>query len=722
MTTPDPLDFLRRFQRPTPMIHQTEASECGLAALAMVAAHHGYQVDLPTLRHRFGISLKGATLAQLLSIAEQIGLLGRPLRGNVDSLVHLPLPAILHWNLNHFVVLTAIKKTRRGLRYEINDPALGTKRIDVDALSEQWTGVAIELIKSGSFAPRKEVQQLKLTGLWSSITGFWQAARLTLTLSILLQIMALATPFYMQIAIDSAYPAYDFQLLEVLAIGFGCVAIVSFITSWNRALMLATLTNLLSYQVTINIFRHMLRLPLPWFEKRHVGDVVSRFNSTIPIAQLLTGGLVTAIIDGLMALVTLSVMFLYSSWLALISISALAIYMVVRLLFFEVLKVRNIASIRTQAIEQSSLIETIRGISAIKAFGQEGNRQQSWQRKKADATNDTIKLGRMTAGFDATAELVVNLERVLFVFVAVSLAFDGKITVGMIFAFQAYRQQFLDAGVRLIGQAINFRMVRLHLSRIADIALTPIENAGGQPALRRADFRGQISLSNMSFGYARGEPLVLAQVNLTIRTGEMVAFVGPSGGGKTTLTKIMMGLLTPSEGQLLIDGVDLARHDPVSYRRMIGSVAQDDALYAGSIAENIAFFDPDPDLDRVRHCARLAHIDDEIERMPLRYDTLVGDMGSVLSGGQKQRVLLARALYPDPVVLFMDEGTAHLDEASERQVVDALCGLPMTRIIIAHRSQAIGAAQRRFLVLNQRVGELALPSGSLAQDARDAAA
>lgn len=685
-------------RRRTPEIRQSESSECGLACLAMVAAFHGLNTDLAVLRRHFSLSLKGANLEILISIAEQIGLNARALRGEIENLSQLQLPAILHWDLNHFVVLTRVSSSLKGCRFGIHDPARGKCVIEGRELSRHFTGVVLELTRSENFQRRTERSKLRISQLWSHLGGLGTSLRNVLALSVVLQLITLATPFYLQIAVDTAFPSFDEDLLAMLAIGFGGLAVITLATSWLRSLVLVSLGNSLSYQIVVNLYRHMLRLPLPWFEKRHVGDIVSRFGSTQPISDLLAQGLIAAVLDGAMATLTLALMFIYSFKLGAIALVAWLLFAGLKVGSFQMLRLQNISSITAAARESSSFIESVRGIAAIKAFGQEGNRQRLWQQLKADAVNAQIRLGRLTSGFDALAQFVLAAERVLFVYLAISMAMKGDFTVGMIFAFQAYKQQFLDASTRLVDFGVRYKLLDVHLGRISDIALSKPEMAATPRSESLDPIRGEIELRNVHFRYGVGEPEVLRGISIKIAAGEMVALVGPSGEGKTTLLKIMMGLLEPSFGQVFVDGKPLASLGLHQWRRNIGSVAQDDTLYAGSLAENIAFFDPEIDMERVTDAARRAAIHDTIDAMPMRYDTLVGDMGSALSGGQKQRVLLARALYGDPVALFIDEGTAHLDVHSERQVVEALSRLPATRVVSAHRPGAIIQAGRTILI------------------------
>lgn len=561
---------------------------------------------------------KGATIKQLMGIAEELGFSGRPIRGEIAGLRHIELPAILHWDLNHFVVLTRVSDGIRGRRYHIHDPASGARIVGEGEIGRRFTGVFLELVKGEHFRPRIERAKLRINQLWSRMDGFWRSFRQIFILSGVLQLVALVTPFFLQVSIDTVLPSSDSDLLLVLALGFGGIAVVSMITSWVRALVLVRLGTTLSYQVTVNLFRHLFRLPLPWFERRHVGDVISRFGSTKSVMDLLSQGMIAALIDGIMAIVTLVLMFVYSPALSLLAMAAMALIVSLRLGFFAALKHANVNVIAANARENSAFIESIRGVATLKAFGQEPNRQRYWQRRKAEAVNAEIKSGRLNAGFNAGEQLVLAIERVVFIYIAIRYAMQGVLSVGMIFALQSYRQQFLDATTRLVQQGISYRLLDMHLSRIADIALSPTEAASvpaAPAAIDESSVRSaRIELRNVRFRYAPNEPEILQGVNLDVHAEQFIALVGPSGGGKTTLMKIMMGLLVPTYGEVLIDGQLLSSYGINRWRTEIGSVAQDDALFAGSLADNICFFAPEPDAQRIEDSAKAANIHDDRAR------------------------------------------------------------------------------------------------------------
>jgi ATP-binding cassette subfamily B protein RaxB len=432
---------------------------------------------------------------------------------------------------------------------------------------------------------------------------------------------------------------------------------------------------------------------------------VSRFGSLEPIRNLLAEGLITALVDGAMAALTLAMVFLYSARLGVVVIGATLAYVVLRVAFYRMFRERSLDLVHARARENSSFMETLRAIQSIKIFNREGFRNTVWSGRYSEVIAANAKVEWLKGGFKAINDTVFGLENLAVIYLGALAVLDSRMTIGMLFAFIAYKQQFIDKATRLVEKALELRMTDLHLQRLADITQADIAPEY-ERGTRRAPPEGRIEVRNLSFRYAPDEPLLFQHVNFVIEPGEYVAITGPSGGGKTTLLKVLLGLLEPTSGEVLIDGIPLPTFGARAFRDHAGVVMQDDNLFSGSIADNICFFDQTFDHDHMDRCAELAGISDEILRMPMTYDTLIGDMGSSLSGGQRQRVLLARALYRRPRFLFMDEGTSHLDTEVEAEVNRAIASLGLTRIIIAHRPDTISSAQRCLMVSEAAVREV----------------
>jgi len=526
-----------------------------------------------------------------------------------------------------------------------------------------------------------------------------------------MQAFVLASPYYMQVAIDRALPALDRDLLTVLALGFGLFTLINVAASLLRSFVLLSAGSSLSYGVAANVARRLFRLPVSWFEKRHVGDVLSRFQSITPIQQAMTQGAVAAVIDGALAILILVVMFFYSATLTLIALVAFALYALVRFISFSFQREAQEETIVQHSREQSMLIESIRGIVTLRLFNRESARHAQWQTKLTDAVNADIGLARIGIWQQVANTLIFGLETILAIWLAIGFVIDGGFSVGMVFAYIAYKTQFLTRAASLIDQGIAFKMLGLHLERLSDIAMADQDPSFAKSLPPKAELKGRLELRNIRFRYSPSDPLVLDGVDLVVEPGEHVAITGPSGGGKSTLVKIILGLLEPDEGEVLVDGVPLDRFGHKNYHDQIGAVLQEDSLFAGSLADNIALFDDALDMERIVASAQAAAIHEDIARMPMQYETLVGDMGSTLSGGQKQRVLLARALYRQPKLLVMDEGTSHLDAAHEHAVNAAVAKMGVTRIIIAHRAETIAAAGRLFVAVGGKLVELSRDTG-----------
>jgi ATP-binding cassette subfamily B protein RaxB len=506
-------------------------------------------------------------------------------------------------------------------------------------------------------------------------------------------------------------------LLTVLALGFGLFTLINGGAALLRSFVLLSAGSSLGYGVASNIARRLFRLPVDWFEKRHVGDILSRFQSVTPIQQALTQGAVGAFIDGVLALLILALMLFYSVKLTLIALGAFALYALVRLTSFTPQRDAQEEAIVASGKEQTTMVESVRGIVTLRLFNRESARHALWQTKLAGSVNANIHLSRIGIWQSVANTLLFGLENIVTVWLAIGLVISGGFSVGMVFAYLAYKTQFTQRAASLIDQAVNFRMLGLHLERLSDIALAEQDVGFGQSPVGCTELSGRIELRNVRFRYSPTDPWVLDGVDLVVKPGEHIAITGPSGGGKSTLVKVMLGLLEPDSGAVLVDGIPLKQFGYAHYREQVGAVLQDDHLFAGSIADNIALFEDSPDMERIFEAAHAAAIHDDVSRMPMGYETLVGDMGSSLSGGQKQRLLLARALYRQPRVLVMDEGTSHLDAAREAAINGIVGQMGISRIIIAHRAETILAAERIMVVERGTIAPvvLACPSAGTSE-------
>ncbi len=676
-----------------PVIQQNEIAECGLACLAMVACHHGHAIDLASMRRRFPVSIKGATLSRLIAIAGQLGLDARPLRIELDYLPQLRTPCIVHWDLNHFVVL---KRVARG-KVELHDPARGAVSMPTAEFSRHFTGIVLELTPSAHFQPVNERQRIAIGALVGRVYGVRRALLQVLALAIALELCTLALPLAMQWVLDHVLVSADLGLLNLIGIGFLSVVVFQAAIAAMRGAVVADLGASLNAQWSSNLFGHLLRLPLDYFEKRSVGGVLSRFTSLQAIQQTLTSGFVEAVLDGLTVSLVLIVLLFYSPRLTLVVVAGFALYALLRWLAYKQQQRLKEAQLVHAAHQQSLLIESVHGIQTIKLGNHQPQRRAQVANANVEVANREAALGRIGAVFGALSRLVFGAQRIALIWIAAWMTLRGEFTAGMLVVFVAYAELFAMRTGNLIDRLVEFRLLSVHAQRIADIALERPE-PHAESAYSGPPPEAALRLHAVSFRYAQDEPWILRNCELSIAPGESVAIVGPSGSGKTTLAKVLLGLLHPAHGHISLGDVDIRHLGLTQYRDRFAAVMQDDTLFAGSIAANIASFAGDADMQAIIAAARAAMIHDDIVRMPMGYESLVGDMGSALSGGQKQRVLLARALYKRPAVLLLDEATSHLDVALERAINHAVADLAMTRIIIAHRPETVLSADRILML------------------------
>lgn len=672
-----------------PVVLQSDHAECGLACLAMVAGYFGHRSSLRELRSRFRVSLRGTTLRHLREYAEQIGLSCRAVRAELAELAQIRAPAILHWDLNHFVVLKSVN--RRGLT--IVDPAVGIRRLSFEEASPRFTGVAMELAPTPAFVKKEAADSIRLSSFLTAFKGLGGPLSALFAMTVLLQVFALAMPLNMQFTVDRGIREGDMSIVVALAVGFGSIALISALTGYFRSLLLLYVANTTAFRLVGGLAHHLLRLPDAWFAARHTGDVLSRFGSIQPIRNFLMSGAFAMVLDAFMAIGALTLLFMYSWQMSLVLCLFLIVHAGLNGATYAPLKHLTHESIAASALENSSFIENVQRHRAIKLLGAETDREDAWGERYVNSVNAGARLSRFGIHVGLAVSAIGSVQSAVLLLLGASRVIAGEFTLGMLFAFNSYGGMFSGRVHALVNAAIGLRMLSLHRERIADIGLEAREMPADRQGIR-AELRGAIAMRAVSFAYGDEDGRVLDDFDLNVAPGEFVAIMGESGVGKSTLVKLLAKLLEPDSGAIHVDGHDLRQLDTVHYRRQLGVVMQDDDLFSGSLLENIAAGETRPDPERAEKASRLACIDEDIRGMPMQYLTLVGHMGSTLSGGQRQRVMIARAIYRQPQVLLLDEGTAHLNDTLQRQVLKNLAGLGATLIVVTHDPRVAECADR----------------------------
>ena len=668
-----------------PMTLATHPSESALACLVMVATYYGLPAKLTDLRQSFqtpsGLSIVGLTKA-----ADRLGLEARSIRSDMTQLGLVTLPALVELYQGHWVVLKHL--TRHAAL--VHDPLFGVRTIDRD----QCDGVAIVEVKPAlAVAKLTKADRTGFTQLWSHSEGVRSAFLQILLLSTAFQIVAFAAPLQMQLVIDEGIQRGDSDFLLLIAIGFGFAAVIQHLLEAIRSWTLQVVTQSLSFQVTINVVRHLLRLPYDFFEKRHLGDILSRLGSARAIQEIITRGLVGALLDGIIGLFALFILLYYSANMTIVVVISIVIIGLINSVSFGTLRRQSEIELSQRAREQSQLIETVRSVMTIKLMGAENERVSVWKALLADTTNTSISFGRSNILVSLARGIVASVQAVVVICIGARTVSEGNgFSIGMLVAYLSFRTTFTDRMLSLVNQVQQFRFIGLHTDRLSDIVDAEPEPSSQEPI----EVLGRLQCKNVSFSYDAGETWVLRDVDLLVNPGDYIAITGPSGGGKTTLLKILLGLRKPGVGEVVIEDRLAKSEIWPSWRRAVGVVSQEDRLLSGTVAENIAFFDPDMDLQRVQEAAATAQVAPDINRMPHGYATMVGDMGAALSSGQKQRVLLARALYRQPAILILDEGTANIDIQSENEIARLIREMSLTRIVVAHRPALVDLADHVF--------------------------
>ncbi|WP_261373717.1 peptidase domain-containing ABC transporter [Yersinia mollaretii] len=700
--------------KPFTLIRQTESSECGLACLAMIAGWYGFQVDLPSLRLQFNISQRGITLQQLLDKAEELNLAGRAVRLEIEDIGQLVLPCILHWDMNHFVVLKAVK----GNKLELLDPAKGYLVMLLKDVNRHFTGVALELSPTHAFEIKDKREKVRLTALIGKTQGLKKALVKILCFALTLEIFALTGPLVNQLVIDEVLVAHDSSLLTLIIIAMLLLSSMQVLLSLVKQWAVITMAVNFNLQWTANIFTHLLRLPMAWFETRSIGDISAKFDSVDTIQDTLTTSLLDALLEIILVAGTLSMMLIYSTQLTLITLGTALIYGLLRVFWFTTLRHAAEDSWSASTQESSHFLESLRGVLSLRINGVLAHRESIWRNLNVTRRNANLRESRLIMVYDILHTIIESLTGAAVLWFGASAVLSGQFSVGMLVAYISFQNRFSVSMTGIIDKAFSYRMLDIYNERLADIVLTEregsiasqnTENCSAiisQPVLpTRSPDEPVLVFNDVTFQYGGSNNEILSHVSLNIMSGEIVALTGASGSGKTTVAKLILGLYQPTGGEIRTLGI---AHSQIEYhqtRHSIGVVLQEDQLFQGTIADNITFFAPNYDWERLYACASSAQIQQDIEDLPMGYQTLIGEMGGTLSAGQKQRLLLARALYKAPKLLILDEATSHLDRDNEKLVSQNLRQLGLAILLIAHRPETIASADR---VVELALGQLVI--------------
>jgi len=674
-----------------PLILQTEAAECGLACIAMVAGWHGHHADLFALRSRGGISSRGATLSTLYSVAGEVGLAGRALSLELEELPDLRLPCILHWNFSHFVVLVRLK----GDAAVIHDPARGRLSVSRRTLSENFTGAALELWPGRGFSQQKKLTRVRPSELIKGIRGFGPALVKVFCLSAVIEAISMLLPVGMQIALDHVVPAADKGLLELVCLSLGTLILLQTGLDLIRAWTVMVTDTLTDVQWKDGLLQHLLELPLSWFAQRRTGEIQSRFGSLNVLRDTFVHDITGCVIDGIMLLGSFLLLAAYGGALLCGVVTGFVLLAIIlRVIAFPRYRQLTEEQLIKNAAANSHFTESLWGIATLRTQGLALQRRRNWLTLEVDAANADVSRQRFDILFNTVSGLTSSLDNVVVLWLGIGAVMNHQLSLGAFVAFGVFREIFTSRALSLTNMFLRLGMISLHGERIADIAHTECEPAAPAADLYPMGMPIALETKGLMFRHDGQSPAIFRGLDLMVAAGESVAITGPSGCGKTTLMKVLSGLIPPNEGCVLAGGRDIHTAGVNNYRRAIACILQEDRLFAGSLRENMTGFSDASDEEWLHACARLSHIHNDIMALPMGYDTLTGELGEGLSGGQRQRIFIARALYRRPGILFMDEATSHLDEHNEALINAAISGLNITRIIIAHRPSTIASANR----------------------------
>ncbi len=687
-------------KRRIPHIQQTAATDCGPACLTMVLAYFGKSVRLDDVRTAMGFSRLGTDALTLVETARVYGLRGRGIKiRDIDALRFLDPASILHWRFNHFVVFERME--HRGAW--VVDPGGGRRLVSREELDRAFTGVAVSFEVGEDFEPSKDKRHAVWRQLRQVIGESGLLGQVMVT-SLVIQVFSLAVPILTGLLVDRVVPRDDQHLLLVLSIGSAGLVGFKLLATLVRSFLLLYLRTRLDARMTLQFLDHLVHLPYLFFQQRSAGDLLMRLNSNSTIREILTSSAISGVFDGVMVLLYLVFLLAADFRMGLL----VAVLGALRVVIFIVTRRRQrdlmSESLQTQADSRGYQVQVLHGIETLKAGGAEDRAVDRCAHLFVKELNVSLDRGRLDAIVSTTLDALGTASPLLILIYGAVLVTRGDLTLGTMLALSALAGGFLTPLTTLIGTATQLQLLGSYLDRINDVMETPREQEPGTRQ-RPGALRGRVTLEGVSFQYSPATPPVVADASMDLLPGQLIAVVGASGSGKSTLAGLLAGLYRPETGRILYDGMDLADLDLRWLRGQLGFVAQGAYLFGLSIRANIALNDPTLPLSRTIEAAKLAQIHDDIQAMPMGYESVLADGGASLSGGQRQRLALARALVHRPKVLILDEATSALDAVTEAKVQEALAGLRSTRIVIAHRLSTVRDADVIMVMENGHIVE-----------------
>ncbi|WP_454566069.1 type I secretion system permease/ATPase [Pseudomonas sp. AIG] len=659
--------------------------DTGLASLVMLARFHQMTASSEQLAHEFGHADQCLSEVELLLAARKLGLKAKATDASFERLDRTPLPAIAANKDGGYFIIARLDQGK----VLIHDPLQARPEIiALDVLKDRWAGRLL-LIQSESATP-SEASRFDFTWFIPSIIKYRRLLGEVMLVSFVLQVFSLITPLFFQIVMDKVLVHHGLTTLDVIAVGLTGVMLFESALSGLRTYVFTHTASRIDVELGSKLFRHLITLPLSYFQARRVGDSVARVRELENIRNFLTGNAITLLLDVLFSVVFIAVMFYYSGWLTLIVLMSLPLYILVSVFITPILRKRLNDSFARGAENQAFLVETVNGIDTLKSMAVEPQVIRKWNNQLAGYISAGFKTQNLSTIANESVALIGKLVTVATLWFGARLVIDGQLSVGQLIAFNMLAGRVAQPIMRLAQLWTNFQQTGVSVQRLGDILNTRTEfSSNARSAL--PPIKGRIEFDQVHFRYRPDGSEVLRGINMIINAGQVVGIVGRSGSGKSTLTRLLQRLYVPERGRVLVDGMDLALADASSLRRQIGVVLQDNMLFNRSIRENIALVDGGAPLELVMKVAKLAGAHEFILELPEGYDTMVGEHGASLSGGQRQRIAIARALMGNPRILIFDEATSALDYESERivqQNMQSICK-GRTVIIIAHRLSAV---------------------------------